>query len=162
MSNEPVAHRWKMDGDRVWQYSAGPPSCDLGDEIIIERLYTAPSDDSARIRREAFEEAAKWHEGQANIVMNSLHCGDGSGEIWRARRKADWHSESAAAIRALADTDAAPPQIVDAMVDASYATVLDFNEPVTVAPIVIDNYEALNAAFALAAAALSPQTEGSK
>lgn len=47
------------------------------------------------------EEAAKWHNDQAELVMNSLHCGDNSSTIFSARRKADWHDESAKVIRAL-------------------------------------------------------------
>ena len=48
------------------------------------------------VRAETIEELAAWHDCEATIVMNSLHCGDNSATIASHRRRSDWHTECAA------------------------------------------------------------------
>lgn len=43
---------------------------------------------------------ASWHEHQADLIINSLHCGDSAGTIAFAREIAGHHREHAAALRA--------------------------------------------------------------
>jgi len=52
-------------------------------------------------RDEVLEEAANWHDAEAELAINSLCCADGSSTIATAHRRCSWHRQSANAIRAL-------------------------------------------------------------
>lgn len=45
------------------------------------------------------ERCAKWHDREAEVAMNSLHCGSENSEYRAANRLHDFHKASAAAIR---------------------------------------------------------------
>ena len=49
----------------------------------------------------AIEAAAKWHDEQAELQINSLHCGDNSATIAAAHRRCSWHRAAARSIRSL-------------------------------------------------------------
>jgi hypothetical protein len=80
--------------DNKWP---GPSSLELEAAAEIERLTSRARD----VRAQTVEECAKWHEHEADIIMNSLHCGDNSSTIASHRRRSDWHSECAGSLRKL-------------------------------------------------------------
>jgi len=47
------------------------------------------------------EAAARWHGEQAELAINSLHCGDSTQTIAAHHRRCQWHRDAAKAIRAL-------------------------------------------------------------
>ncbi len=64
------------------------------DDAIYERGF-----------RDELEKATKWHDGMAELAMNSLSCGSENGEYKAARRAADFHRAAAKDLRALAPAD---------------------------------------------------------
>lgn len=68
------------------------------DWTLIENLLRSSQNGE---RERVIEECAKWHEDQSRLAMNSLHCGDNATTIQMTRIRAEWHDNSAAAIRAL-------------------------------------------------------------
>ena len=65
---------------------------------------TVPRDRQSYLqgRIDAFEEAAEWHDREADDAMNSLHCGSQNHEYREAHRLANWHRLDAEEMRRLA------------------------------------------------------------
>ena len=84
--------------------------------IASARLRVSDELDAATVER-----CAQWHDEQAELAINSLHCGDNTQTIAAHHRRCQWHRESASAIRSLIPNSAGETTFIEGAFSDAYA-----------------------------------------